>query len=702
MRKGSLLLLAAILIVAAGLVFAAEKPSFESWDQYLGGADSSQYSSLKQINKANVKQLEVAWKYEVGGTGNLTFSPIIVDSMMYVVKSGAIVALDPATGKEIWTHQGAPAKGLNYWQSKDGKDKRLVYISGGFINEINAKTGETITTFGDMGRVDPAANSDRTIGRPGGNPGRVHENLVIVSAPGGGNYPPGLTPGDVRAFDVLTGELKWTFHSVPRPGEFGADTWPAEYLPYSGGVHNWSEFTVDTEKGIAYVPFGTARYDFYGGNRKGDNLFGNSIVALDVKTGKRIWHFQTVHHDLWDYDLPTAPKLLTIRRNGRNVDVVAQPSKQGFLFVFNRATGEPIWPIEERPVPQSDVPGEFSSPTQPFPTAPPPFARQAFTEKDVNPFLPQAEQEAIKQRLRESRNDGLFTPPSIRGSIQMPGNNGGANWGSSAVDPTKGTMYIVSKELPMAIKLNAPAAGGGRGAGGGGGRGGAAQREPCPLGTYQAPPRGGGGRGAAAPAAGAAAPEAAGAIPPVPGGAAAPAAGGGRGAGGRGGRGGDAPTAPSPLPPDFVQYTQNYDFMLNTSCGLSMIGPPWSQLTAYDLNKGTILWQIPNGGVTALAEQGKPNTGAQFARGGPVVTAGGLIFVGTASDRMFRAYDQDNGKALWEFKLPAGSEGVPAVYQAGGRQYIVIAAGGDGQSPPSTPRTPVGTSSYIAFALPRK
>ena len=702
-----------ILIVTAGMLYAAEKPSFETWDQYLGGADSSQYSSLKQINKSNVKQLQVAWTYEVGGTGNLLFSPIIVDSTMYVVKQGAIAALDAATGKELWTHQGAPAKGMNYWESKDRKDRRLVYITGGYITEINANTGETITSFGNNGRVDAASNSDRQVGRPGGNPGRIYENTIIVSLPGGGNYPPGTTPGDVRAFDVLTGEHKWTFHSVPRPGEFGAETWPAEYLPTSGGVHNWSEFTVDREKGIVFVPFGTARYDFYGGNRKGDNLFGNSLVALDAKTGKRLWHFQTVHHDLWDYDLPTAPKLLTIRRDGRSVDVVAQPTKQGFLFVFNRVNGVPIWPIEEKPVPQTDVPGEFTSPTQPFPSAPPPFARQSFTERDVNPFLPAAEQETIKQRLRDSRNEGLFTPPSLKGTIQMPGNNGGANWGSSAVDPTNGTMYIVSKELPMAIKLNAPAAGGGRGAGGGG-RG--AQREPCPFGTYTAPPRGGGAGGGAgargaAPRGGQVAPEAGGALPPVPGAAgAAPAAGGaaapargGRGAGGGGGRGaGDTAPVASPLPADFVQYNAPYDFLLGTSCGLSMIGPPWSQLTAYDLNKGTILWQIPNGGVASLIEQGKPNTGAQFARGGVVVTAGGLVFVGTASDRMFRAYDKENGKVLWEYKLPAGQEGVPAVYEAGGRQYVVVPAGGDGQSPPSTPRTALGPSSYIAFALPKK
>jgi len=726
MRKGLLLVLVVILIVTAGLVFAAETPSFETWDQYLGGTDSSQYSSLKQINKSNVKQLEIAWKFEVGGTGNMVFGPTVVDGVMYVAGGGALIALEAGTGKELWRHQGGtPSRGVDFWESKDKKDRRIVYTTGGRLVELDARTGMNITSFGDNGVVELKVGLERNVNNAtSNNPGRVIGDTYIVPLmPAGGPTPFEAGPGDVHAYDIPTGKLIWQFHSVPHPGEDGYETWPKDAWLSLGGVHNWSELTADVQKGIVYVPFGTARYDFYGGNRQGNNLFGNSLVALDAKTGKKLWHFQTVHHDLWDYDLPTAPKLLTIKQNGKNVDVVAQPTKQGFLFVFNRVTGEPIWPIEERKVPQSDVPGEFSSPTQPFPTKPKPFARQSFTEKDVNPFLPASEQETIKQHLRELRNEGLFTPPSLRGTLQMPGNNGGANWGSSAVDPTKGTMYIVSKELPMVIKLNPPAAGGGRG-GGGGGRGAAAQREPCPFGSYQAPPRGGAIAGAA-PAGGAgrggalpadqAAPEAArGAIPAVPGAAAAApgaagAAGGGRGgrggggAGGGGGRGGaNGPAPVSTLPAGFVQYNAPYDFMLTTSCGLSMIGPPWGQLTAYDLNKGEILWQVPDGGVSALAEQGKTNTGAQFPRGGVVVTAGGLVFAGTASDRTFRAYDQDTGKILWEAKLPAGTEGVPAVYSVGNREYIVIPAGGDGQSPPSTPRTPGAPGSYIAFALPKK
>ncbi len=282
------------------------------------------------------------------------------------------------------------------------------------------------------------------------NPGRVFENLVILSLPAqGAGYT--STPGDVTAWDVQTGKLKWIFHSIPHPGELGYDTWPKDSYKTAGGVHNWSEFTVDEANGIAFVPFGTARYDFYGGNRPGNNLFANSIVAIDARTGKYLWHQQLVHHDLWDYDLPQAPKLLTIHKDGRAIDVVAQATKHGFLFVFDRKSGKPIWPIEERPVPQSDLPGEHSSPTQPFPTKPAPFAVQSFTEKDINPFLPKDEQDTLRQRLRTSRNEGLFTPPSFQGSIEMPGHNGGANWASSAVDPINGELYVVSKNLPVML-----------------------------------------------------------------------------------------------------------------------------------------------------------------------------------------------------------------------------------------------------------
>ena len=666
-----------LMLLVSVTVFGAVQRSFDTWQSYGSGPDSSQYSSLKQINKSNVTQLQMAWSYPIGG-GALTFGPLVVGRTMFVVKSGAVVALDAATGQERWTHQGAPAKGMNYWESKDGRDKRLVYVAGGNLTAINAVTGETITSFGKNGLVDPTAGSDRPVGRPGGNPGRIYENTIILALSGGANYAPGTTPGDIRAFDVVTGEHKWTFHSIPRPGEFGADSWPAEYLPTAGGVHNWSEMTVDAENGIVFIPFGTARFDFYGGNRKGNNLFANSLVALDAKTGKRLWHFQTIHHDLWDYDLPNSPKLLTVRHDGRDVDVVAQATKHGFLFVFNRKTGEPLWPIEERPVPQSDVPGEWSSPTQPVPTKPPAFARQSFTERDINPHIPAAEQQVLREAFKGWRNEGLFTPPSLRGSVQMPGHNGGTNWGRSAVDPQNGMMYIVSNEQPTLMTLIPP--GGARGGGVGGGAG------PCPA-PANAPPRGGGAARAGAPGGGA---------PGAP----------GRGAG----RAGPPAAPPAPAAdagPEFTRYTSPVVFMFSQSTGLELIGPPWSRLTAYDLNKGTIAWQVPHGEVTALARQGKTGLGSQNPRGGVVVTAGGLVLAGTSSDRKFRAYDKDNGKVLWELELPAASEGIPAVYEVDGRQYLAIATGGNGYitqpclaSEPPIP--PPGPSEYRVYALPRK
>jgi quinoprotein glucose dehydrogenase len=688
------------ILLASALLFGADKRSFDTWESYAGGPDSSQYSSLKQINKSNVKQLQMAWSYPIAG-GALTFGPIVVDRTMYVTKSGSIVALDAATGKELWTRQGAPGKGMNYWESKDGKDKRLVFVAGGNLTEINAVTGETIPSFGNNGVVNPRADSDRNVGGPGGNPGRIYENTVILAFSGGANYPPGTTPGDIRAFDVLTGKHKWTFHSIPRAGEPGAETWPAEYLATSGGVHNWSEMTVDPKNGIVFVPFGTARYDFYGGNRKGDNLYANSLVALDANTGKRLWHFQTIHHDLWDYDLPNSPKLLTVRQNGKNVDVVAQATKHGFLFVFERLTGKPLWPIEERPVPQSDVPGEHSSPTQPFPTKLPAFARQSFTEKDINPFIPEAEKEALREAFKGFRNEGLFTPPSIRGSIEMPGHNGGTNWARSAVDPENGFMYIVSNEQPTLMRIvepNAPRGGGG-GVPLGGGAG------DCPPAAGRGG-RGGGGGGGARGAAAPGAPAAAGAGPAPAGAAgAAPARGGGRGGGG-----GNAAVPPAPAAnagPLFTQYNSPIAFMNSRSTGLELIGPPWSQLTAYDLNKGAIAWQVPHGEVTALARQGKTGLGSQAPRGGVVVTAGGLILAGTSSDRKFRAYDKDNGKVLWEIDLPAASEGIPAVYQVDGREYIAIAMGGNGYlTQPCLANDPPipapGPSEYRVYALPKK
>ena len=638
---GSELALPALLAAAVCLTACSRAPEpetqtygafdFAGWDAYLGGSDSSQFTSLKQIDKSNVSQLQVAWSYPTGES--YLFNPIVVDGVMYVLaKSRSIVALDAATGKELWTHANEGAvgtRGINYWQSADGKDRRLLYLNSGYLTAIDAATGETITSFGDNGRVDLRVGLEGDISkiRPlqTNNPGRIFEDLIIMSLPAGGiSY--ASSPADIHAYNVRTGALTWVFHTVPRSGEFGADTWPKGPDQY-GGVHNWSESTVDPQLGIVYIPTGTARYDFYGANREGQDLFGNSLIALDARSGKRLWHFQTVHHDLWDYDLPTAPKLLTIQHDGLSIPAVAQPSKQGFVYVFNRITGAPVWPIVERPVPQSDTPGEHSWPTQPFPSAPPPFARQSFTEADINPYISEDDQQKVREILQHSRNEGLYTPPSLQGTIMMPGHNGGANWGSSAVDPQRGRLFVVSKELPTTanLKLPDPSAAGGR-------------------------------RG-----------------PPAP---------------------------PPNAGPDFTPYTVPIDFMLQSN-GLSAIGPPWSEITAYDLNEGKIMWQVPDGEVSTLAADGVTNTGSQAPRGGVVATGSGLLFIGTSSDRALRAYDADTGKVLWKFDLPAATEGVPAIYSINGREYVAIAVGGNGLFSQGLKLPEPGPSQYMVFALPQ-
>jgi glucose dehydrogenase len=614
---------------------------YTTWTSYSGGAHSSQYSALTQINKSNVSQLEVAWTFPV--TGTVIFNPMIIDGVMYLQASNnTLAAVDAATGKERWRKQMPGtfgARGMNYWESADRKDRRILFLAGGHLTAINAETGELIPTFGVNGRVDLRIALYRQVNNPlqTSNPGRIFENIVIMSLPAqGAQYE--ANPADIQAYDVVTGKSLWVFHAIPHPGEFGYDTWPPEAYKKQGGVHNWSESTVDEQRGIAFINFGSPRFDFYGGDRKGDNLFGNSLVALDARTGRRLWHYQLVHHDLWDFDLPQAPKLLTIRQGGRNVDVVAQATKHGFLFVFERETGRPIWPIEERKVPQSDIPGEFSSPTQPFPTKPAPFARQAFTEKDINPYLPAAERQAVAERLKYLRNEGLFTPPSFEGSISLPGHNGGANFATSAVDPTRGEMYVAAKTLATVDRIALPAPpGSGRGGGRGGGGGGADVIAGGPIIT---------------------AAQKAEMIKQA-----------------------QALVDEAKAKGDVVRFPSPYEFMNNNSLSMSVVGPPWSEMTAYDLNTGEVKWRVPTGTVLAPPELKIPaNTGSHFPRGGPLVTAGGLVFFATGSDRRFRAYDRDSGKEVWSMELPAASDGMPATYEIGGRQFIALpVAAGTGQ-----------------------
>ena len=378
-----------------------------NWADYGGGVDALQYSPLQQINKTNVSQLTQAWFYSVPGvSARFSYSPLIVDGKMYVLGSGkTIVCLDAATGKEMWSHatDGTPTdRGINYWESKDRTDRRLIFSADSYLQEIDARTGASIRSFGMDGRVnlrEGLGRDPKTIPEiQTGTPGHVFENMIILGSATSESY--GSPPGDIRAYDVLTGKTIWSFHTVPHPGEFGYDTWPKDAWKYIGGVNTWGEFAIDKKRAIGYFPLGSPTYDFWGGDRIGAGLYGDCLLALDLRTGKRLWYFQTVHHDLWDYDPTTAPKLLTVQHDGKTVDVVAQATKSGFLFVFDRVSGKPIWPIEERPVPKSDAPGEQSWPTQPVPTKPPPFARQSFTAKDIDPYISDADKAHILEILR--------------------------------------------------------------------------------------------------------------------------------------------------------------------------------------------------------------------------------------------------------------------------------------------------------------
>jgi quinoprotein glucose dehydrogenase len=719
-RKGAV----AAVFAAALLLAAAPPQSYTTWSDYGGSSDSMQYSALKQVNKSNVTHLELAWSYPVPGpTGRFGFNPLVVDGTMYVLgKDNAIVALDATTGKEVWTHpvEGRPTdRGINYWESKDRSDRRLIFSANGNLQEVNAHTGVTINTFGNDGRVNLREGSPRREGNPTGTPGRVFENLILMGSAPGESY--GSAPGDLRAFDVLTGKMAWIFHTIPHPGEFGYDTWPKNAWTYVGGNNTWGEISIDEKRGIGYFPTGSPTADFYGADRIGADLFGDCLLALDVRTGKRLWHFQAVHHDLWDYDLTTGPKLLTVRHNGKMVDVVAQATKFGFLYVFNRVTGEPLWPIEERPVPKSDVPGEEAFPTQPFPTKPPPFTRQRFTVNDINPYVDDAEKERLKNLLLNARNEGIFTPPSTRNTIDMPGELGGSNWGGAAADPQTGMMYVRSNDAPtmhilsqrQRVRVPEGATPEQRGFAlfaehceqcHGADHKGVTSPKDMGLDAFRNKIRIGGGQMPAFSEAtlNQAEVEALAAYVVNPAAGTLPMPGrGGRNGGGAGGN-----QVPPP-PPGQTRYYTPYG-TLNANNGLPAIGPPWSELTAYDLNEGTIKWQVPLGVVPSLAAKGIKDTGSYHpTRNGLVVTAGGLIFIGTWSDRMVRAYDKETGKVLWERELEANPEGLPSVYEVGGRQYIAFCArtgkvfdniGSDSMA--WTPGKPEAQGYYV-FALPK-
>jgi quinoprotein glucose dehydrogenase len=737
--------IALTLLLIPPLALEAQKGT--NWSEYLGGPDSSHYSPLKQVNTQNVDKLEVAWSYNTGDEMSYSFCPLAVDNVAYVAaKSGALVALDATTGKELWIHNFPSGgriggiggqRGANYWESKDRSDRRIFVTSSGMLHAIDARTGKSIDSFADRGKLDLKTGIDRTQMPLGSRtPGRIFEDLIILGSSTGEGYL--APPGDVRAFNVLTGKLVWVFHTLPRPGEFGSDTWPKDASKYLGGVDVWGEITVDEKRGIVYLPTASAKYELYGGDRPGNNLYADCILALDASTGKYLWHFQTVHHDLWDFDPNSAPQLATVKHDGKTVDVVALASKNGFLYVFDRVTGKPLWPIEERPVPKSDVPGEITSPTQPFPTVVPPFDRQVMTVKDLyDLFMTDEEKIWWKERLSKA-GTGLYTPPALGDTILMPSVNGGALFFGTGADPTSGAVYVLGKDMPSIIKL--VPAGESTTANAGGlipdrpraGRGGpqlagltperigrTVYEQNCQIchgpdlkgdrgpriddavsrigadATKTAVTKGKGGM----PAIPAVTPQLLGnliafltkpeAAPP---GTAAPAAALTMGMGRA------EPPYPEGVTPPPSRYKTGYG---NEPY---VITPPWSQITAYDLNTGKIKWQTPYGDVPEAGPSNKLR-GNAYPKSGFAITAGGLVLF-AGNDSKLYALDKDTGKVLCTKELPNGSLGVPAVYEANGREYVLLAVSGGNPFPAGGRMAPGGTNppaiskSYIAFALP--
>lgn len=657
------------------------KVADHDWPVYLGGAHRNQYSELDQINRDNVALLEQAWAFETGDTGQFQASPIIVDGVLYICSPGRkVFALDGATGKEVWrfdpaSEQPGPfavrQRGVVYWGQ--GDDQRIFTSAGGRLYALNAGTGEVVRSFGENGSIALGINT----------PGVVFEDLMIV-----GMLVEETKQGGIRAYDVRTGEVRWHFNTIPRPGEYGHDTWPADAWQTAGGASDWSGQSLDAARGIVFASTETAGPDFYGADRHGENLFANSVIALNARTGERIWHYQTIRHDLTDKDLPSPPELVTVTHGGKQIDAVAQGTKYGVLFVLNRETGEPLWPVEEVPAPAGRLPGEQAWPTQPIPTKPPPLMRQRFTIDDVSNVSPEARTAGIA-KLEEAGSEGLFPAPGLNEAILFPGFDGGFEWGGSAIDPN-GMLYTNINEVPFLLKMEETR-----------------NRDGSPVGQNEQTYRALCGTCHGMDLKGN--PEAGiptlvgiterstrleittvverglGRMPPFGHDPYSPHA---QAIdflfGVESETGADAPVVP---PYAFTGWRRFLD-----PEGYPAIKPPWGTLNAVDLNTGEIAWKVVLGEFEELTERGLPPTGTE-TYGGPILTASGLLFIGATADEKLRAFDKTNGKVLWETKLPFGGFATPATYMVDGRQYVVIAAGGEKVN------TKHG-GSVVAFALP--
>lgn len=701
----TLLCLIPLLSLAAGKT--------ENWPSYLGDNERSHYSPLNQINARNVKKLQVAWTYHSGGArpdgrSQIQCNPLIVAGVLYGTSPELVLfALDAATGRELWRfnplrgggdHQALGVnRGLVYWA--DGADRRILYSAGSTLFAVNAADGKPITSFGVEGRV----NLKEGLGRDASQlyviattPGIVFRDLIIMGSRVAEGPGPSA-PGHVRAYHIRTGKLAWIFHTIPHPGEFGHETWPAEAWKFIGGANCWAGMALDEKRGIVFVPTGSAAFDFWGGNRLGQNLFANCLLALDATTGKRLWHYQFVRHDLWDRDPPAPPNLLTVKRNGKSVAAVAQVTKSGHVFVFNRETGEPLFPIEERIVPPSDLQGESAWPTQPLPVKPAPFARQVFSAAEITDISPESHQ-AVLEKFVKLRPHAPFLPPSREGTIIFPGFDGGAEWGGAAVDPN-GILYVNANEMPWILTMletkpkNGPVLSSGAqiysqicAACHGANRSGDPARAFPSLHNIgqklkkpdivQLLNTGKGMMPSVAFLSEEQKQAVAGFLLDE-----APAS-----------RSTDQPAASDGdiLIKEPYSHT-GYNRWLDIN-GYPAVKPPWGTLNAIDLNTGEFVWRMPLGEFPELTARGIPPTGTENY-GGPVVTAGGLIFIAAAKDEMFRAFDQKTGKLLWQTKLPAAGYATPATYSVNGKQFVVIACGGG----------KCGTKSgdaYVAFALP--
>ncbi|HWC74169.1 MAG TPA: PQQ-binding-like beta-propeller repeat protein [Gemmatimonadales bacterium] len=709
MRVGLSLLGPPLLLAIAACAQPSAAPSTD-WPVTGGDPGNTRYSRLDQINTQNVAQLRVAWTYHTGdlppdGHGEIQATPIVVNGVLYTTTPAlSVVALRADRGTLIWkfnprtphpslrsgqaharrTDLSHVNRGVVYWA--DGNDQRIFYTAGRRLYALDAKTGRPVVTFGDSGSVDLTVGLSRDVGDAyvvATSPGVIYKDLLVQGTRVGEEE--GSAPGDVRAYDVRTGAIRWTFHTIPHPGEEGYNTWPPGAWRSAGGANSWAGMTVDQARGIVFIPTGSATPDFYGGDRAGANLFANSLLALDAATGRRLWHFQSVHHDLWDRDLPAAPNLVTVTRGaggGSHIDAVAQIAKSGFVFLFDRESGKPLFPIEERPVPASDLRGEHAWPTQPFSVAPIPFARQSIGESDVTEV----------KRFRSLKSGALFMPPSREGTIVLPGFDGGGEWGGAAVDPDA-VLYVNASDVPWI----------------------AAMRDVARMPAATVAPRSGlmvysavcagchgtdrRGQNRAPPLLAVTA--------RVPLEAAREILQSGRGfmpsfanLPGRERRAvleylgysvppGDTVSRPRPRgsPYEFVGYERWRD-----SSGYPAIKPPWGTLSAIDLNSGAYRWRIPLGEFAELTARGVPVTGTE-QYGGPIVTAGGLLFIAATEDAKLRAFDKRTGRLLWEATLPAPGYATPSTFAVRGKQYVVIAAGGGKLGSKSS-------DTYVAYALP--